>query len=212
MSELNLFFGIGFLASVAFIFFLGEHPEIRAVGPQEPVVQTVVSIEGTAGDIQTRDTAQIDASSHAHLATNKAAIHILKSYEGLSLDAYPEADYWLIGYGHKNPSIRAGTSISPKTAERYLRSDLAAREDFVRSVVTVPLNENEFSALVALSYNIGNGSFKNSTVLRLLNEGDREAAANAFLMWNKVKRDGELTQSTHLTGRREAERDLFLAR
>lgn len=208
MSELNFVFGFGFLASVAFFFFLGEHPEIRAAARHDrPVLQASPGVTDAAVEDAT-----IDASAHAHLATNTAAINILKSYEGLSLEAYPEADYWLIGYGYKNPSIHAGMSISPKTAERYLRDDLKAREDFVRSVVKVPVNENEFSALVALSYNIGNGSLKNSTALRLLNEGDRRAAADAFMMWNKVKRDGVLMDSTQLTARREAERDLFLAR
>lgn len=209
MSELNFVFGFGFLASVAFFFFLGEHPEIRATHHDRPALQ--ISLSDTQAAFEDSDRATIDPSSHTHLTTNAAAINILKSYEGLSLDAYPEADYWLIGYGFKNPSIHAGMSISPQTAERYLRKDLTAREDFVRSVVRVPLNENQFSALVTLSYNIGNGAFKNSTVLRLLNEGDRQAAADAFMMWNKVKRDGNLMQSAHLTARREAERDLFLA-
>lgn len=210
MSELNFVFGFGFLASVAFFFYLGEHPEIRAASFDRPALQA--SLGTTDTSIENTAEAAFDASAHAHLSTNKAAINILKSYEGLSLDAYPEADYWLIGYGYKNPSIHAGMSISPKTAERYLRDDLKVREDFMRSVVKVRVNENEFSALVALSYNIGTGSFRNSTVLRLLNEGDRHAAADAFMMWNKVKRDGELMESTQLTARREAERDLFLAR
>lgn len=212
MSELNLVFGLGFLASVAFFFFLGEHPEIRAPHQDRPMLQASLGITDLSTSPEDPAQVTIDASSHSHLETNIAAINILKSYEGLSLDAYPEADYWLIGYGYKNPSIRAGMSISPKTAERYLRNDLKARENFVRSVVKVRVNENEFSALVALSYNIGNGAFRNSTVLRLLNEGDHVAAAEAFMMWNKVKRDGNLTESAQLTARREAERDLFLAR
>lgn len=210
MSELNFVFGLGFLASVAFFFFLGEHPEIRANHNNSPVLQA--SLEVTDTSVRNAEGIAINASSHAHHSTNTAAINILKSYEGLSLDAYPEADYWLIGYGYKNPSVHAGVSITPKTAERYLRDDLKVREAFVRSVVKVPVNENEFSALVALSYNIGTGSFRNSTVLRLLNEGDRRDAADAFMMWNKVKRDGNLMESAQLTARREAERDLFLAR
>jgi len=102
-------------------------------------------------------------------------------------------------------------TITALTAGRYLRQDLRSQEAYIRSVVLVPLIENEFSALVILNYNIGNGAFRNSTVLRLLNEGDRKATADAFLMWNKIKRNGKLSVSTPLTARREAERDLFLA-
>mgnify|MGYP000486278372 CR=1 FL=1 len=155
--------------------------------------------------------ASLTAPSMKHHVTNDAAIDILKSYEGLALEAYPEADYWLIGYGHKGRQVHQGMTITALTAGRYLRQDLRSHEDYIRSVVLVPLNENEFSALVILNYNIGNGAFRNSTVLRLLNEGDRKATADAFLMWNKIKRNGKLSVSTPLTARREAERDLFLA-
>ena len=85
-------------------------------------------------------------------------------------------------------------------------------EQIVRTSVKVPLNENEFSALSILAYNIGSGAFWNSTVLRLLNEDNRLGAADAFLMWNKISQDGELQVSTNLSERRAAERDLFLAK
>lgn len=199
MSELNFVFASGFLVSVAFAFYLGEHPELRAAAHQTIQPQT-----------DTEAQASLTVPSMQHYVTNDAAIDILKSYEGLALEAYPEADYWLIGYGHKGTEVRQGMTITALTAQRYLREDLRSREDYIRSVVLVPLNENEFSALVILSYNIGNGAFRNSTVLRLLNEGDRKPAADAFLMWNKIKRNGKLSVSAPLTGRREAERDLFL--
>jgi lysozyme len=203
MSELNFVFGFGLIASVLFSFYLGEHPEIRTTNQHYTVLQVGLEVGPSA--------APMAMAGRANLETNKAALEILKLYEGISLEAYPQADQWFIGYGHKGPSIHEGMSITPAMATRYLRGDLVATETFIRDVVAVPLNENEFSALVALSYNIGNGSFKNSTVLRLLNEGQRGAAADAFLMWNKVKRDGNLTESARLTGRRIAERGLFLA-
>lgn len=203
MSELNFVFGFGLIASVLFSFYLGEHPEIRATDKHNTVLQ--------AGFEAVPNTAPKAFDKRADLVTNKAALEILKIYEGISLDAYPHAGQWLIGYGHQGPSVHEGMSITPNMATRYLRSDLMTTETFIRDVVVVPLNENEFSALVALSYNIGNGSFRHSTVLRLLNEGERRAAADAFLMWNKVKRDGNLTESARLTGRRQAERGLFLA-
>lgn len=203
MSELNFVFALGFLISVAFAFYLGEHPELRADerADAHQTIQPQTNTEAKTSPV---------AASMKHYVTNDAAIDILKSYEGLALDAYPEADYWLIGYGHKGRQVHRGMTITALTAERYLRQDLRSHEDYIRSVVLVPLNENEFSALVILSYNIGNGAFRNSTVLRLLNVGDRKAAADAFLMWNKVKRNGKLSVSARLTDRRKAERDLFL--
>ena len=194
MSELNFVFGFGLIASVLFSFYLGEHPEIRANALHNTVYQTRIEAGPNA--------APELPVNRPDLVTNKAALEILKLYEGISLDAYPEAGQWLIGYGHKGPSVHEGLSITPGMATRYLRDDLMSTENFIREVVEVPLNENEFSALVVL---------RNSTVLSLLTEGEKQAAADAFLMWNKVKRGGDLTESARLTGRRQAERRLFLA-
>ena len=131
MSELNFVFACGFLASVAFAFYLGEHPELRAVPHQAGDPRTILENDASA-----------TASLMQHFVTNDAAIDILKRYEGLALEAYPEADYWLIGYGHKGAEVQEGMSISAQTAEKYLREDLRSREDFVRPVVLVPLNVN----------------------------------------------------------------------
>ena len=64
--------------------------------------------------------------------------------------------------------------------------------------------------MVVLAYNIGVDQFTNSSVLRELNEDNRTAAANAFLLWNKSRRNGELIENTYLTRLRTKERELFL--
>ena len=71
--------------------------------------------------------------------------------------------------------------------------------------MTVPLTQNQFDALVSLTYNIGSGAFNNSTLLKL-NKGDYQGAADQFLVWNKA--DGKVMKG--LVRRREAERALFL--
>lgn len=204
MSELNFVFGLGLVVSFIFAFYLGEHPELHPANRSNAAQVAALDRQDAGGS------ASAGLTSETRRTTNNAAIEILKTYEGLALQAYPEADYWLIGYGHKGDKVHSGMSITPQKAERLLRKDLKSREDFVHSVVRVPINDNEFSALVILSYNIGNGAFRNSTVLRELNAGNRRSAADAFLMWNKVKRSGELAESSQLTKRRKAERALFL--
>ncbi|KRJ11905.1 lysozyme [Acinetobacter nosocomialis] len=59
---------------------------------------------------------------------------------------------------------------------------------------------------VSLTYNIGSGAFKNSTLLKKLNKGDYQGAADQFLVWNKA--GGKVMKG--LVRRREAERALFL--
>jgi lysozyme len=88
-----------------------------------------------------------------------------------------------------------------------LREDLQEAEEAVERLVTAPINENQFSALVSFVFNIGAGSLQESTLLSLLNaSAEAETVAAQFLHWNKAD-DEELPG---LTRRRHAERALFL--
>jgi hypothetical protein len=89
----------------------------------------------------------------------------------------------------------------------FLQEDLEKFESYVEDGVKVQLNEDQFSALVCFCFNVGPGSngFGGSTLLRLLNQGDYEGAAQQFPRWNKVNREPWLG----LTRRRLAEQALF---
>jgi GH24 family phage-related lysozyme (muramidase) len=96
--------------------------------------------------------------------------------------------------------------ITREQAEQLLRADLQEAEDAVSNLVTVPLNENQFSALVSFVFNLGAGELEDSTLLELLNQGKYSEAADQFLRFNTD--NGEPLEG--LTRRREAERQLFL--
>lgn len=83
-----------------------------------------------------------------------------------------------------------------------------ANKDFgsnINKVVKVPLNQNQFDALVSFAYNIGNGNFNSSTLLRWLNQGNYKEASMQLLRWDKSK--GIVLNG--LTKRRKAEKELF---
>jgi lysozyme len=143
--------------------------------------------------------------ANANLRINDAGLQIIKDSEGLRLEAYNLGGQWLIGYGHA-ATARAGMKITEAQAEALLRQDVKDAEDGVRRKVTVPVNRNQFSAMVSLAYNLGVGGFGRSTVLAALNAGDYNGAADAFLNHNKA--GGKVLE--HLTMRREKERALFL--
>lgn len=104
----------------------------------------------------------------------------------------------------------AGDTIDEEEAERLLRSDLQEVERGTQRLVEVPLNANEFSALVSLAYNIGLANFSKSTVLKRLNAGNRFGAADAFGLWIKARVAGRSVILPGLRRRRAAERALFL--
>lgn len=138
---------------------------------------------------------------------NSKGLRLLKSFEGLRLEAYLDpVGIWTIGYGTTS-GVYPGMRISEAQAEAFLRRDLARFENAVIDLVRVSLNDDQFSALVSFTYNVGEGALSSSTLLRLLNRGDYRGAADQLLRWNKGEGGQELYG---LTRRRRAERALFL--
>lgn len=143
------------------------------------------------------------------MKTSDAGIDLIKTFEGLRLDAYPDpatgGDPWTIGYGHTGPDTHKGLTIDEAQAEALLRKDLARFEACIDACVHADLTQGQFDALVSLAYNIGCWNVRASTLVKLLNAG--QADADQFLRWNKAA--GKVMAG--LTRRREAERDRFLA-
>lgn len=138
---------------------------------------------------------------------NQAGLDLIKESEGFREMAYSDPGGTLtIGYGHTGPDVVEGMIITPEQAEQLLRQDVQEAEDAVANLVTVPLNENQFSALTSFVYNLGPGDLEDSQLLVLLNQGDYLGAAEEFLGFNT---DGGVVLDG-LTRRREAERQLFL--
>lgn len=103
-------------------------------------------------------------------------------------------------------------TITVDHADLLLLSDVRRAEEGVRRLVKVKINENEFSALASLAYNMGVGAFAKTEVLRRLNLEDRAGAAEAFRYLVSADIKGERTVLAALKRRREAERALFLTR
>lgn len=132
------------------------------------------------------------------------------SFEGLELTAYDDGTgCWTIGYGTtRYPDqtvVKAFDTCSVNDAKRYMQHDLKKFENAVNQAVTVNLTQNQFDALVSLTYNIGITAFKNSTLLRHLNAMDYRKAAEQFDVW--VYAGGQRMQG--LINRRAVERALF---
>lgn len=136
---------------------------------------------------------------------------LIKRFEGLKLTPYRDsAGLWTVGYGHLVKKGEPVAAVTLEQAEDLLRKDLTFAQVSVESAVHVPLNENEYASCVSLAYNIGGDAFAHSTLCKLLNKGDRQGAADAFLSWNKATVKGKKVVIEGLARRRRAERELFL--
>ena len=132
-------------------------------------------------------------------------VNLIKEFEGCRLKAYRcPAGVWTIGYGHTKTS-KEGMEITQEQAENLLRQDLMTFESAVVRNIKVAINQPIFDALVSFTYNLGEGNFKASTLLKLLNNRDYYGASQEFQRWNKA--GGKVLQG--LVRRREAERNLF---
>lgn len=145
------------------------------------------------------------------MKTSSSGRAAIAAREGNVLTAYQDSvGIWTIGVGHTaaagSPVPKAGMKITSAESDAILSRDLAKFEASVSNAVKVPLNQNEFDALVSLAFNIGGGAFSNSTLVRKLNAGDRAGAAQQFLVWNKA--GGRVLNG--LVKRRESERRQFL--
>lgn len=133
-------------------------------------------------------------------------LDIIKDFEGLRLESYKcSAGVWTIGYGHTE-GVGSSQTCSEEEAIGWLKEDVGWAEDAVQELVEVFLEQHEHDALVSLVFNIGRGNFSSSTLLRKLNAGDKEGAADEFLKWRKA--GGKVLKG--LERRRAAERELFL--
>ena len=142
---------------------------------------------------------------------NQAGLNLIKEFEGFRDTAYLcPSRVWTLGYGSTfypdGTAVRQGDRITKDEGEKLLRTTVRGFEDAVSKLVTVPLNDNQFSALVSFAFNVGVGAFRSSTLLRKLNKKDYAGASLEFSKW--VKGGGRTLPG--LVRRRNAEKALFL--
>jgi lysozyme len=134
-------------------------------------------------------------------------IALIKRWEQCRLLAYQPiaGDKWTIGYGATGPTITQGVRWSQEQADGDLQNRVNNLASQLVRLITIPVNDNQFGALLSLTYNIGIGAFTNSTLLRLFNGEDYQGASAQFLVWNKSQ--GHVVQG--LVNRREDEQHVF---
>ena len=145
------------------------------------------------------------------MSTSQNGIDLISSFEGCELVAYLcPAKVWTIGFGTtvypNGVKVKKGDTCTLEQAKQFKAHDLKRFEKTVNDLVKVSLTQNQFDALVSLTYNIGTGAFEKCTLLKKLNVSDYQGAADQFTVWNKG--GGKVLQG--LVNRRAKERELFL--
>jgi lysozyme len=161
---------------------------------------------------------QIKLSNAATIAYQQSVggLNLIKGNEGCRLEAYLDsAGIPTIGWGSTRYAdgrrVKMGDKLK-SVAEANVLFSLTMKyfASEVNRLVTVPLTQNQFDALCSLVYNIGAEAFAGSTLLKYLNQSKFIQAADQFLVWNKITRNGKKEISRGLVIRRVKERSVFL--
>jgi lysozyme len=146
----------------------------------------------------------------SQMQISNTGLDLIKSFEGFIGHMYLcPAGVPTIGYGTtliEGKPIAPGTVITEDKASELLRQQIDAT--FAPAVirhVKVPLNQNQFDALVSWTYNLGEGSLASSTMLKLLNQGDYASVPAQMMRWTKANG----VDLPGLVRRRQAEAELF---
>lgn len=114
-----------------------------------------------------------------------------------------------IGYGHVILKNERFDIINEDEATILLRQDLLQFEKTLKQSITVDITQNQFDSMVSLCFNIGSGAFRNSTLLKLLNQGIFEMIPNQFIRWRYATVNGVKQVVNGLYTRRIEEANIF---
>lgn len=138
------------------------------------------------------------------------AIDLIKKYEGFRPQSYQDSvGVWTIGYGTtriNGQPVKAGMTITEDQALQLVKQEVNKLWSQIESITKINLNDNQMNALVDFAYNLGFNALKTSTLMKMVNAGDFNGAANQFSRW--VYAGGKVLPG--LVKRREAEKQLFI--
>ena len=139
------------------------------------------------------------------MKTSQEGIDLIKHFEGCELESYRcSANVLTIGYG-TTKNVVEGMKITQNQAEEMLMKDLEEFAEYVEDLIDVKLDQHQFDALVAWTYNLGPTNLKTSTLRKVLNKGAYDDVPEQMKRWNKA--GGQVLKG--LVRRRAAEALLF---
>lgn len=144
-------------------------------------------------------------------AVPQAAIDFVKAHEGFQLTAYPDSGgIFTIGWGHTDPSLKAGTTITQQQAEAYLTSDLETAALRLAGKVKQPiidgLTDNQYAALLSFVFNLGTPG---TTIWADLNAGHYDQIPSDMMAFVYVHVNGQPVKVQGLVNRRADEVKLW---
>lgn len=118
---------------------------------------------------------------------SKDGLDLICRFEGFSPVIYIcPAGYPTIGYGHLITEANKEQfldGVDEDEALELLRKDVAVAERAVLRLISVPLTQGQFDALVSFTFNLGAGALQRSTLRRKVNREEHDDVPAEFMKW-----------------------------
>lgn len=106
------------------------------------------------------------------LAVSAAGLGFIGGWEGKENEPYRDiAGVWTVCYGSTGAHVISGGTRTDEECLSLLDEDVNRFEAAVNRCTPVPKTQNQFDALVSLSFNIGEQAYCRSTLARKFNAG-----------------------------------------
>lgn len=149
-----------------------------------------------------------------NMKTSATGLEFIAKWEGCILKPYKDiAGLRTIGIGHlilPSENFPDGVSITKEQALELLAKDVVKCESAISKNIKVPLNQNQFDALVSFGFNCGTGVYATSSACKELNGGKYDKVPELLLLWSKAKVNGVMQTVSGLYNRRKSEGELFV--
>ena len=149
-------------------------------------------------------------------AATAAAIYIaaplIELVEGVEYKPYMDiAGIPTVCSGITGHDVVTGKKYSARECRNLLEKHIQIHGKHVQDAVTYPITPQTRAALISFSYNVGGHAMKNSTAVKLINQGKIEQGCKALGLWNKATVNGKKVVFKGLVNRRNEEIKLCLS-
>lgn len=133
---------------------------------------------------------------------------LLEEIEGIRYTPYKDiAGVWTVCAGITGKDVIIGKTYTKRECDALLAKHIKVAKDEVDKRVKVEIPATMRAAMYSFTYNAGTGAFRNSTMLKLINNGRYMEACDQLWRWTKYTntKTGKKETSKGLRNRRAVE-------
>lgn len=136
------------------------------------------------------------------------AVPLINRVEGVEYKPYKDiAGVWTVCAGITGPDVKQGKTYTQGECDALMAKHLQTMRKQVDLAIKVDVPDTFRAAMYSFVWNVGIGSYRKSTVLRMTNQGNLKSACNHLYDWRFYTnpKTGKKEVSKGLVNRRDQE-------